>query len=149
MIRSLALHDVPINSIAAMERWYHRDHAPEIVRRYGPWLARLEGYLPVCAPPEVRGYGFYNWRLTEAWWREVPSAGDEADLCFTPPPIQARVAACFVPAQPTEVLVAGEFLPLDRAPLRWMVLIRYPQDVALAEAEEWLSLYTHLTLPTN
>ena len=41
MLRSFALHDVPVNHIAELERWYYRDHAPEIVRRYGPWLARF------------------------------------------------------------------------------------------------------------
>ena len=50
MLRSFALHDIPVNHIAALERWYYRDHAPEIVRRYGPWLARFECYLPVPAP---------------------------------------------------------------------------------------------------
>lgn len=136
MIRSLALHDIPIDSIAAMERWYHRDHAPEIVRRYGPWLSRFECYLPVHAPADAQSYGFYNWRMTEGWWREVPEAG-EGDPYFTPPPVQAKVAACFVPPQPTDVFRAGELLPLEKAPLRWLVLFRYPEGVSRDEGDEW------------
>lgn len=40
-----------------MERWYHRDHSAEIARRYGPWLARHESYLPVDAPVDARECG--------------------------------------------------------------------------------------------
>lgn len=60
MIKSIVMHDIPMSHMAAMERWYFRDHAPEIVRRHGPWLARHESYLPVDAPVEARAYGFYN-----------------------------------------------------------------------------------------
>ena len=77
MIKSLVLHDIPLDAIASMERWYYRDHAPEIVRRYGPWLARHESYLPVPAPSDALAHGTYNWRLTEGWWREVPAPGPQ------------------------------------------------------------------------
>ena len=40
MIKSVVVHDIPMSQIAAMERWYYKDHAPEINRRYGPWLTR-------------------------------------------------------------------------------------------------------------
>jgi hypothetical protein len=123
--------------VAAMERWYHRDHAPEIVRRYGPWLSRFECYLPVHAPADAQAYGFYNWRMTEGWWRELPQAGSETDLCFTPPPVWPRVAACFVPPQPTDSFVVGDFLPLEKVGLRWLVLFRYPKGVSRDEGEEW------------
>jgi hypothetical protein len=72
MIKSIVIHDIPSAHIAAMERRYFRDHAPEIIRRYGPWLARRESYLPVPVPEDARSYGFYNWRITEGWWRESP-----------------------------------------------------------------------------
>ena len=136
MIRSFALHDMPVNNWAAAERWYFRDHAPEIVRRYGPWLSRFECYLPVPAPVDAQAYGFYNWRMTEGWWRELPDASD-SDPFFTPPPTQARVAACFVAPQPTECFLGGDFLPLEKAPLRWLVLLKYPAGVSVDEGEEW------------
>ena len=40
MICSIVLHDIDISQIAAMERWYWRDHSPEIARRFRPWAAR-------------------------------------------------------------------------------------------------------------
>lgn len=137
MIKSYALHDIPVNHIAAMERWYHRDHAPEILRRYGPWMSRFECYLPVHAPADAQAYGFHNWRMTEVWWRELPEGGEENELYFTPPQIFPRVAACFVPPQPTETFVSGGFLPLEKAPLRWLVLYRYPEGVSRQQGEEW------------
>ena len=142
MLKSYALHDIPINHIASMERWYHRDHAPEILRRYGPWMTRFECYLPVHAPASAYSYGFYNWRMTEVWWRELPADRNEEDLYFTPPAVFARVAACFVPSQPTETFVTPSSLPLEKAPLRWLVLYRYPDGVARDEGEEWF-LGTH------
>jgi hypothetical protein len=137
MLRSFALHDIPVNDIAAMERWYYRDHAPEIVRRYGPWLVRFECYLPVPAPAEAQTFGLYNWRMTEGWWRELPEAGTENDICFTPPTVWPRVAAAFVPPQPTEHFLACDFLPMERACLRWLMLLRYPEGVDKEEGEEW------------
>lgn len=140
MIRSFALHDIPMDHVAGMERWYYRDHAPEIVRRYGPWLSRFECYLPVNTPADALPYGFYNWRMTEGWWRELPGANSEGDPCFTPPPIWARVAACFVPPQPTDIYMVDDFLPLEKACLRWLVLLRYPEGVARKTADEWFRL---------
>jgi hypothetical protein len=65
MLRTVVLHDIPMNYVAAMERWYFRDHEPEIARRYGPYLHRLESWFPVPAPPEADAFGRFNWRLTE------------------------------------------------------------------------------------
>ena len=137
MLRSFALHDIPVNHIAVMERWYYRDHAPEIVRRYGPWMARFECYLPVPAPVDAQAYGFYNWRMTEGWWRELPAAGTENDICFTPPKIWPRVAAAFVGPQATEHFLACDFLPLEKVCIRWLVLLRYPDGVSKDEGEDW------------
>ncbi len=67
MIKSVVLHDIPLDALPAMERWYHREHSAEISRRYGPWLQRHESYLPVPAPADAQAYGVYNWRLTEGF----------------------------------------------------------------------------------
>ena len=120
-----------------MERWYYRDHAPEIVRRYGPWLTRFECYLPVPAPTDAQAYGFHNWRMTEGWWRELPEAGTENDMCFTPPATWPRVAAAFVRPQPSEHFLACDFLPLEKVCLRWLMLLRYPDGVSNEEGEDW------------
>ncbi len=143
MFRSIVLHDIPINAIAAMERWYWRDHSPEIVRRYGPWTVRLDSYLPVDAPADARAPGYYNWRLTEGWWREMPKAGPQGTLSFTPPPVWPKVAACFTPWQPTEDFLGWERIPSNFAPLRWFVMLRYPEGVSREQGEQWF-LETHV-----
>ncbi len=137
MIKSIVLHDIPIDRIAAMERWYFRDHAAEVVRRYGPWATRHESYLPVDAPADARAYGFYNWRLTEVWWREIPEPGPKGCLAFTVPPVWPQVAACFVPAQPTEDFAGAQFQPFEKSVLRWYVIFRYPEGVTREEGDDW------------
>jgi hypothetical protein len=137
VLKSVVMHDIPLNHIAAMERWYWRDHGPEIARRFGPWLARHESFLPVDAPPEARGYGHYNWRVTEGYWHELPLPGARGNLAFTLPPAWPRVATAFFPAQPTEDLCGGTLQPHERAVLRWYCLSRYPTGVEVQAAEHW------------
>jgi hypothetical protein len=143
MLKSIVMHDIKMSHIAAMERWYFKDHSPEIVRRFGPWETRHESYLPVDAPPDARAYGFYNWRVTEGWWRELPKPGPQGNLSFTPPPVSPKVATCFVPTQPTEDFLGWEIRPHDRQVLRWFIMFRYPPGVPLDEGEEWF-LGTHV-----
>jgi hypothetical protein len=137
MIKSIVMHDIPMNHVAAMERWYYRDHSPEIVRRYGPWEARHDSYLPVDAPADARAYGFYNWRVTEGWWRELPKGGPQGCLSFTLPPVWPKVATCFIPAQPTEDFMGHEHQSHEKNILRWFILLKYPQGVAREEGENW------------
>jgi hypothetical protein len=137
MIRSIVVHDIPLDALPAMERWYHREHSAEIARRYGPWLSRHESFVPVPAPAAAQAYGVFDWRVTDCWWREVPLAGPRGALCFTPPPVWPRVATCFIPAQPTHDFVGSERLPSAGACLRWFVLFRYPAGVAPEQGDEW------------
>lgn len=137
MIKSIVIHQIPMNHVAAMERWYYRDHAPEINRRFGPWLTRHESYLPVDAPADARKYGFYNWRVTEGWWREIPGTGPKGNLSFTVPPVWPHVATCFVPDQPTNDFMGGEHQPHEKNVLRWYILFKYPDGVSKKEGEKW------------
>jgi len=137
MIKSVVMHDIPIDHVAAMERWYYREHAPEINRRFGPWLARHDSYLPVDTPADARAYGYHNWRVTEGYWRELPQPGPAGNLAFTVPPLWPSVATGFFPAQPTEDFLGGDAQPKERNVLRWYVLLRYPKGVSAAEGEDW------------
>jgi hypothetical protein len=143
MIRSIVVHDIDMDHIAAMERWYFRDHAAEIVRRYAPWLTRHESYMPVDAPAEARSYGFYNWRVTEGWWREIPKEGPQGTLSFTVPPVWPKVATCFIPDQPTEDFMGSEYQPHEKNILRWYILFKYPENISFEEGEDWF-LKTHV-----
>lgn len=137
MLKSVVVHDIPMNRIAAMERWYWRDHAPEINRRFGPWLARHESFMPVDAPADARAYGYFNWRVTEGCWREMPQPGPAGNLAFTVPPAWPRVATGFFPAQPTDDLFGGCVQPHERQVLRWYCLTALPAGVAAVDADRW------------
>lgn len=137
MLKSIVMHDIPMSDIAAMERWYYREHAAEIVGRYGPWLTRHESYMPVQIPEIAREYGFLNWRVTEGWWREIPEPGPKGTLAFSAPPVWPRVATCFVPAQPTEDFMGSNIQPHEKNILRWYMLIKYPEGISREEGDEW------------
>jgi hypothetical protein len=143
MIKSIVMHDIPMTHVAAMERWYYRDHSSEIVGRYGPWEQRHDSYVPVDAPPEARAYGMYNWRVTEGWWRELPKPGPQGCMAFTVPPVWPKVATCFIPAQPTEDFLGSEIQPYEKNVLRWYILMKYPEGVAREDGEDWF-LNTHV-----
>jgi hypothetical protein len=137
MLKSIVMMDLPVDHIAPMERWYYRDHSSEISRRYGPWLQRHESYVALHAPADAGEYGFYNWRVTECFWREIPEPGPRGALCFTPAPVWNPVATCTVPAQPTEDFFGWDRLASDGAAIRWYILFRYPLGVRFAEGEKW------------
>ena len=137
MLKTIVLMDLPVDNIASMERWYYRDHSSEIARRYGPWLQRHESYVAINAPEDARQYGFYNWRLTECYWRELPEPGPKGALCYTPPPVWNPVATCAVPAQPTEDFLGWDRFPSDGAYIRWVMMFRYPLGVRLEDGEDW------------
>lgn len=137
MLKSVVVHDIPMGQVAAMERWYWRDHAPEINRRFGPWLARHESFLPVDTPADARAFGYFNWRVTEGSWRELPLPGSRGNLAFTRPPVWPRVATGFFAAQPTEDFHGGGLQPAERPVLRWYCLHRWPDGVAERDGEAW------------
>jgi hypothetical protein len=143
MIKSIVMHDIDMDHVAAMERWYYKDHAPEINRRFGPWLTRHESFLPVDAPAVAREFGFFNWRVTEGWWRELPETGPKGNFAFTLPPVWPKVATCFVPAQPEDDFLGGELQPASKQVLRWYILFRYPAGVKKQDGEKWF-LETHV-----
>ena len=139
MLRSIVMHDIPMPHVAAMERWYWRDHAPEIVRRHGPWLTRHESLHPVDAPPEARAFGLFNWRVTDGWWHDIPAPGT---MAFTTPPHLPTVATCFIPAQPDHDIMGAEIQPRERNVLRWLQLWRDPEGVSREQGDDWF-LNTH------
>jgi hypothetical protein len=137
MLRTLVLMDLPIDDIANMERWYYRDHSSEISRRYGPWLERHESFIALDAPDDARRYGFYNWRLTDCYWREVPLAGPRGAYVFTPAPVWNPIVTVAIPPQPTEDFFGWDQFATDRACIRWFQIFRYPLGVRLQDGEDW------------
>ena len=61
------------NVLPVMERWLLQTHAPETIARIGPWLTRYQSYRAAPPPPamyaDAEDFGYYNWRVTELWYR--------------------------------------------------------------------------------
>ena len=68
----LILNLKSMNDLPFMERWLLRDHAPETISFIGPILDRYCSYRAVPAPEGAKEFAYYNWRMTEHWWRESP-----------------------------------------------------------------------------
>lgn len=136
MVKSIALQNIDMDYAPTIERWYYAVHSPQVARRYGPWLARHESYLPVYTPPEAAPFGACNWRYIHCYWRELPN-GLDGQLALTPCPRKFYVASAFLPPTPTEDFKGKDFRAEDKQVLRWVQLIKYPQGVDKEEADRW------------
>ncbi len=142
--------DLP-NELPSFERWYLRYHAPEVISNRGPSLIRFVGYRPTPVVPEALDYGYYNLRVTEAWFRSLAErpqitsgimtytwrAPWAKDWSALERPTATPAVFCTVPALPTDVFVGGKFSADEKSILRWYTVTKYPAGVSLAEGEEW------------
>jgi hypothetical protein len=74
MIKNVTMVNIKsMNELPLMERWLRQVHCPETISSVGPWLTRYQSYRVMPPPPgmytQVQKYGYYNWRVTELWWR--------------------------------------------------------------------------------
>lgn len=161
---AMILNIKSMNALPVMERWLGQIHAPETFSRIGPWLTRYQSYRACPPPPElyadVEKYGYYNWRVTELWYKEpypqpgiLPQAffpeykinlGMTQDLAsdvsaWPGRPEGPRTAARYVvPARPTEDFKGGDIaLNNYRSILRWYMVFKYPAGVPKDEADRW------------
>jgi len=130
------LHDM--NDLPAIERWFWRYHAPEVMR--GSRMTRYVSYRAVPAPEGVLEFGFYNYGIHEVNYLYVPSAGlslGNGGLSMTQEPAPQTVAVATVPADPTEDFLGTDMTLFDGPVLRWLVLFKYPAGVPVDECEDW------------
>lgn len=166
MLRSyLVLNIRRMNDLPLMERWLLKEHAAETLSMNGPILDRYVSYRAVPAPDGAEAYGYYNWRMTEHWWRHSPFGGGglmDQGTSFSEiwpegytailglPQGEARSQAwggapdgphppafVFVPPRPTEDFKGRGLTVSDGTVLRWVVAIRYPEGVSREEGDDW------------
>jgi hypothetical protein len=149
------------NELPAFERWYAGYHAPEAVGTGGPWLTRYLGYRALPVIPEAEAYGYYNWRVTEMWAREVEPYGSrgKGSVISKRFPNQIERQGCpgaefgqvewwggpdfrqnvhlTVPARPTEDFHGPFYAEYERSILRWFIVMKYPEGVPVDEGEDW------------
>lgn len=95
-------------------------------------------FRPVPPPPGAESYGYINYRIHENWVRGPDERrGVYGLLSFSEQPGYMDVAITNVPAEPTEDFKGAELRHGDKTILRWVTLFRYPDSVAIDEAEDW------------
>ena len=157
MFKLRSLDDLP-----ALERWYVRYHAVECLARSGPWIPRYVSYRALPIMQETVDYGYYDYRVTELWWRsetEIPQfQGKSLALTWLPnqhvmmgeegvesystewvgkpggpnPPVQV-----FIPGQPTEDFKGNDVSPDEKTIFRWFTVFKYPNGVSAKDGEDW------------
>ncbi len=139
MLRTMVMHELDYNYIAPCEEWYYRLHAPQLARRYGPWLERFESYRPVPLPADLKAeaLGYTNWLVTVGFWREIPKEGPQGELCLSTPPVDARNMSIFLPPQSSDDFKGSNFAPEEKACLRFVCMLEYPAGVDKKEADDW------------
>jgi hypothetical protein len=166
----LILNMRSMNSLPLMEPWLQREHAPEIIGMNGPILDRYTSYRAIPAPTGAEPYGYYNWRMTEHWWRESPFRGHgqmDQGTAFaeTWPPNYTNILGLpegearsdkwggtpdgrhppvmmFVNRRPDNDFHGKGLLMGDGTVIRWVMAIKYPEGVSKEEGEDWY-LNTH------
>lgn len=161
MIRTMALHTVNMNKIAACERWYWDKHGAQLYRRYEPWLTRFESFRAIALNDDMirsaceqsggrvnvteiesaneltKRFGITNWMATSGYWREVPDIGAKGEMTLSSPPEHAYSYGITVPPQCTEDYKGSEWAPEEKTPIRWVQLLRWPEGVTKETGDDW------------
>lgn len=127
-----------INDLPVMERWFWREHAPEVMR--GARLHRYVAYRAVPAPEGALDFGFYNYVVHEDFFMYIPSAGmnlGNGGLSMTPEPAPLTVAVATVGGDPTNDFFGAGTTIFDTPILRWLVFFKYPSGIPTDECEDW------------
>jgi len=130
------------------DRYYLRNHGPDVVRLSGPWLRGYYSYRAYDPPQEaVDRFGGQGGRYTELWFTSLEEWSTRPDLyAASPPPMKewagkmnekGRQALTMVPGTPTEEFLNKGVDPEETTVLRWVCAITYPNNVPLEEAEKW------------
>jgi len=147
--------DLP-NELPAFERWYLRYHAAEVMSNRGPLLVRFIGYRPLPVIPEALEYGYYNQRVTEAWFRSVEERppmviGKPSGILnyrwqapWAKPPKPPKPGQRPTPGvsltvyTPTpDVFLGGKYTADEKTIIRWYCAMKYPAGVSLEQGEDW------------
>jgi len=143
--------DLGLGTGVIFDRYYKRIHGPAVVRISGPWLRRYVSYQPYGLPADMPAgtaerFGVTTGRYAELWFDSIQEfAGKEERTGFGPPPGDkseglvppSQYANLLLPALPTEEYVDKEPDPDQTAILRWVTVIRYPDNVSVEEGDKW------------
>ena len=152
MIRFIALWELAGDD-GTLDEWYRQTHSQEVLERVGPWLTRYWTYRSHRLGPEVDRFNVTRYRVTEMWYPSVQFRDEASEnmgqLSPAPPSHKESgdktlISRIFVPANPTERFV--KLIPphRERPYFRWLMMLRFPEDVSTEEADAW---YTDVHAP--
>lgn len=137
----------------ALDRWYLTHHSQEMHRAMRAWQRNYLSYRSYEATPEARRLGVWTGRLTEIHYDRLADFHEgrknNAYLhLLTPPPGGwqkpiFRTEPVAIPVNPQDVWLEGATPPKPTPYFRWVMFLRYPQDVTAVQGDEWL-LGTHV-----
>ncbi len=163
--KMVLLVNIPsMNDLPASERWLLKEHAQETVSWIGPWLDEYVSYRIVPPPWDMfdaaMGFGYYNWRVTNHVYNDIPPPPMKmwTNLAPVPHPVRPQARSldqiydnkvngrreaphmhvlCYVPLEPTQDFVGRELKAADKTILRWISVFKYPEGVPVEEGERW------------
>jgi len=127
-----------------MERWFHREHAPDVSLN-APWLLKYDMYRAVNPPPEgAENYCFMNYRVHENITLSPGRGSLDGNPSMRPEPVEDAMNVAMFQIEP----VPDDFYGAQRTPfqtplIRWVCAIAYPEGISLEEGEKWY-LDTHV-----
>lgn len=126
------------NNLPVMERWFHREHAPD-VKHQTPWLKQYHMYRAVNPAPEgAENFCFMNYRVHETVLDGMPpSMNGLPSMRFEPVENAMNVAMYYVPILPDRDLWGAQRTPYSSPFIRWVTVFKYPEGVDKKEAEDW------------
>lgn len=145
MIRFTAIWELPMDNALA-DRWYYRTHSQEGLERGGPWIRRYWTYRSFNVGPEADIYTVARYRLTELWYDSIASRNEALPHfgTLTPPPqswsdprYKFHNGIIHIPAAADDRFVDSMPPAREQPYVRWMMLLKYPDDVPVADGEQW------------
>lgn len=140
MNKTIIIHHLnDLDNLPKMERWFVRDHCPEVLAQ-APWLTRYVMYRTVPPAKGMESMGYMNYRV------HVNMAIDKSFrrnlrglLCATQEPVEnaMTVAVANVPAEPTEDFCGQQLGHYDTSFIRFLYFFSYPERVDKKEGEDW------------
>lgn len=123
-----------------MERWFRKEHAPDVLVQT-PWTLRYLLYRACPPPPGAHEmFGTYDYRIHESWAPNIRERrGTKGLLGMAPDPVPTAIQAqiVYVPAEPTEDFLGQDIQLEEHSILRWVTAFHYPEGADKKACDDW------------
>ena len=127
------------NNLPVMERWFHREHCPDVMRQF-PYIQSYHMYRVVNPPPEgAEKFCFMNYRVHETMNTVPGRTSMNGDSSGWEEPVEnaMNVAMFWVPPQPDDDFWGKQHQVFEKPFIRWLCVFKYPEGVSRGEGDDW------------